>query len=61
MNDLDRIRVLRERLSDFERRPVTTENRSMLEIARQSLCTEISELGLRLQRHFYWKPGLARG
>ena len=55
MSELDKIRVLRARLQEIERKPARPCDQPIVEIGRLALEAELSELGQRLSRYDYWR------
>ena len=50
MSDIDRIRILNERLRQIEERRVPNWQRPIVEVARDAILQEIASVGQRIER-----------
>ncbi len=55
MNDREKLDLLERRLRRIQRQSVPESQRSILEVARQAIEAELTELGRRLVRRTYWR------
>ncbi len=60
MNDREELDLLERRLRCFKGKPVREWQRSILEIARQAIEAELTEIGRRLVRRTYWRQPRAQ-
>ena len=55
MNDLEKLDLLEKRLRCIQSQSVPEWQRSILEVARQAIEAELTDLGKRLVRRNYWR------
>ncbi len=55
MNDREKLDLLQRRLRCIQRQSVPESQRSILEVARQAIESELADLGRRLVRRAYWR------
>ncbi len=60
MNDREKLDLLEKRLRSIQSQSVPECQRSILEVARQAIEAELSDLGRRLVRRTYWRQPRAR-